>query len=99
MPSIKMRIASEGGSGAVVESLMPRPGICVRLLCATLALAACVVAGCRKHHEAALCPSPAQMGYNTRDLIDVAAQKEQDELTPPNQLLAVAERLRNERQE
>jgi hypothetical protein len=63
-----------------------------------LALAACIAVGCRRHQET-LCPSPAQAGYNTRDVIDAAAQKEQDDLTPPNQLVAIAERLRKERQE
>ncbi|MFO0866184.1 MAG: patatin-like phospholipase family protein [Gemmataceae bacterium] len=62
-------------------------------------MAATVSLGCCCRKKDTLCPTPAQAGYNTRDLIDLTAQKEQDDLAPPNQLVAIAERLRKERQE
>lgn len=43
-------------------------------------------------------PTPAAAGFNTRDLIDSAAQHEADDLNPTYQLVAAAERLRKERQ-
>lgn len=43
--------------------------------------------------------SPAEAGFNTRDLIDPAAQAESEDLTPANQLVAVAERIRKDRQQ
>ncbi|MBX9680992.1 MAG: patatin-like phospholipase family protein [Gemmataceae bacterium] len=77
---------------------MPRPRTRILPFLMLLAVTACISVGCRRRVDT-LCPTPAQVGYHTRDLIDVAAQKEQDDLTPPNQLLAIAERLRKERQE
>jgi hypothetical protein len=52
--------------------------------------------GCRGGGESV---SPARAGLNTRDLIDLAAQAEAEELTPTSQLAAAAERLRKDRQE
>jgi hypothetical protein len=53
-----------------------------------------LVLGCRGAGEPV---SPAQVGLNTRDLIDPAAQAEAEELTPGSQLAAAAEFLRKER--
>lgn len=61
-----------------------------------LVLAILPAAGCRT--RAAL-TTPAEAGLNTRDVIDPAAQAEADELTPTDQLAAIAERLRQERKQ
>ena len=54
--------------------------------------------GCQSR-KTTTCPTPASVGLNTRDLIDAAAQKEAEELTPADQLVAAAERLRKDRQQ
>jgi predicted patatin/cPLA2 family phospholipase len=54
--------------------------------------------GCRSSPLAAF-PSPATAGFNTRDLVDSAAQDEADDLNPANQLVAAAERFRKDRQQ
>lgn len=64
-------------------------GCCVLLLVSLLP-----AAGCRS--RAAL-TTPAEANLNTRDLIDPAAQAEAEELTPADELAAMAERLREER--
>ncbi len=67
-----------------------------------VAAAACLLAGapcgCRRA-ELTPFPTPAASGLNTRDLIDPVAQEEADDLTPPDQLAAAAERLRKDRQQ
>jgi len=66
-----------------------------------VALAFCFLvgttSGCRIAKPTAY-PTPAQVGLNTRDLIDPDAQEEAEELTPSKQLASAAERLRKERQ-
>jgi predicted acylesterase/phospholipase RssA len=64
---------------------------------AVVGLFAILSSGCRHGHSVA--PSPASVGFNTRDLIDPVAQKEADDLTPADHLLHLAEQLRKERQE
>ena len=50
--------------------------------------------GCRS-----LQTSPAAAGLNTRDLIDLEAQTESEDLNPAKQLISIAERLRKDRQQ
>jgi Patatin-like phospholipase len=54
--------------------------------------------GCR-YSQLTPFPTPAAAGFNTRDLIDSAAQDEADDLNPAHQLVAAAERLRKDRQQ
>src|SRR4029077_3513839 len=42
--------------------------------------------------------SPTSAGYNTRDLIDPVAHDDANELAPSDQLVAIGERLRKDRQ-
>jgi len=54
--------------------------------------------GCRSPNTA-LYKSPAEAGINARDVIDVVAQKEAEELNPSDQLAKTAERIRLQRQQ
>ncbi len=72
--------------GIIVESIRVLAAVCLLLPVA-----------CR-HPKTTPYPTPATSGLNTRDLIDVEAQTEADDLTPTAQLGAAAERLRKERQ-
>ena len=57
-----------------------------------------ICAGCRSS-QPMLFQSPASAGFNTRDLIDAVAHDDANELAPPEQLVASAERLRKDRQQ
>ncbi|QEL15241.1 patatin-like phospholipase family protein [Limnoglobus roseus] len=70
---------------------MPRQIAVVFFVAASLSLA-----GCRTGRGPT---TPAEAGLNTRDLVDLAAQKESEDLNPPDQLAIMAERLRNERKQ
>ena len=75
-----------------------------RLFSSSLMLTALAVllvgtcAGCRSN-QPILPQSPASAGFNTRDLIDPVAHDDANELAPPEQLVAIAERLRKDRQQ
>jgi predicted acylesterase/phospholipase RssA len=63
---------------------------------AGLILGAC--AGCR-YYQTVSPPTPASAGFNTRDLIDPIAHDDANELAPAGQLIAIAERIRKDRQQ
>ncbi len=64
----------------------------------TVCLLATTPTGCL-HPDSHPFPTPAASGLNTRDLIDLVAQNEADDLTPAAQLAAAGERLRKDRQQ
>ena len=74
---------------------MPRR-FAVLILATGLAIMAC--AGCR-HNRSTSLSSPAASGLHTRDLIDPIAHDDANYLVPADQLIAIAERLRKERQQ
>ena len=74
---------------------MSRRFASLMLASALLALSIGSSSGCRSKQV----DSPARAGLNTRDLIDEVAQAESEDLNPANQLIAIAERLRKERQQ
>lgn len=55
-----------------------------------------ICAGCRSNNV--VLQSPVSAGFNTRDLIDPVAHDDANELVPSDQLMAIAERLRKDRQ-
>ena len=71
-----------------------------RLIAGFVLLSAMVLTavGCRSP-KMKLGSSPAEAGINTRDVVDLAAQKEAEELNPPDQLAKTAERIRLQRQQ
>ena len=83
-------------TNTIPVAVMPRELAVPILAAAIVGLAFGPSAGCAFRQTI---PSPAAAGINTRDLIDPAAQAESEDLTPARQLVAVAERLRMERQQ
>ncbi len=97
--SAETGLATAGTGGYEPRFCLATPGTAMRRQFWMLFLVVAVgwpLAGCTTDRGS---KTPAEVGLNTRDLIDPAAQAEAEELNPPDQLSVMAERLRNERKQ